>query len=124
MVDKKIKMDNIHFMNEMIPYSYLETLCWGLNEIASMSPINPTEKIKNKYPNISAESRTIYVKVIPNEILYLVEEKATPRGKLECPINCRGYVLDLREGKELLSVLKLERLVKIMDIQIGSDLID
>jgi hypothetical protein len=120
-----MKIENIHFQNKQIPYDYLETLFNGLKEIASFPLMEPTQKIKNKYPNINVESRDIYVKAIPNSILYTVIDCGhDPKEKSTLAVNCKGYaIVDIKKGK-LMPVPKLEKIIEMMDLQVGSDLIE
>jgi hypothetical protein len=119
-----IETENIHIQNSQFPYSYLEQILWGLKQLADLPPMGPTAKIKEKYyPGLNKESRNIYVKVIPNNILYLVEDCGMYRkDKIARPINYKGYLLQV-SNKELLSA-KVEMLADRMDIKIGKDLIE
>jgi len=120
---KKIKIENIHFMNSQIHFSYLEKLCWGLNEIAKNAPMKPTKIIKERYPGITAEERQIYVKTHPSSILYLVIDGGKYSDTFHS-INSEGYFIDLDKSNKLVLVSKLNNLYDLMGMNIATDLIE
>jgi hypothetical protein len=130
---EKIKKDNlhlgpymstIHLLDNQIPYYSLRSICSGLNEIASLPPMTPTTKIKTQYPGIYSDSRDVYVKVVPGNILYLVQDNCKDKNELIVPIRWNGYILKFSNNKKLLPVSKLDKLAEMMEISYGNDLIE
>jgi hypothetical protein len=124
-MSKKIKIDNVTFKNKIIPFNHLKVLYWGLNRINEMPFTGPTDSVRDLYPDVKPQSKKIYVQKIDMNISYIVEERGiTSKVKGLVPINCRGYLIDLRFKKKLESFSDLETMARMMDVDVGKGLIN